>query len=371
MPAQTKQSGLLAKYGPKLDAAVKAHAADETNFGIVNLPPGISNGIAKLTKCHFAQYKTGKNEGEYYFRAEGVVVEPTSVEVDGRPFTVAGLNTSVMIPVCDTTSQAGKTTTTEEYVARILNEMRKLGAETAGAGAAQLEQIAAALQEAGPYFNFTTSVRKAMQEGQAAGVWENWNGRRGLDDYAPPEDGGVQDASPAADRTPESAKVAARVTGGKPGVVAGKGGGATGAKVADTYTDADTGGDDIDDLIAQAEDGDTDAQDTLRERAKVNGYTDEDVDATKTWDELKPMLAGPKEADAGADAGAEAAAEEFKPEKGNVFFYGVRDVKTKKTKKVECEVQSVNADTETVVLRNMTDKKTMYKDVPWAELSAD
>lgn len=369
MPAQTKQSGLLAKYGSKLDAAVKTHAADETNFGIVNLPPGIPNGIAKLTKCHFAQYKTGKNEGEYYFRAEGVVVEPTSVEVDGRPFTVAGLHTSVMIPVCDTTSQAGKTTTTEEYVARILNEMRKLGAETAGAGAAQLEQIAAALQEAGPYFNFSTSVRKAMQEGQADGVWENWNGRRGLDDYAPPEDGGVQDASPMADRTPESANVAAKVIGnGKSATIPGKGkgGGATGAKVEDTYTDADTGGDDIDDLIAQAEGGDTDAQDTLRERAKANGYTDEDVDATKTWDELKPMLAGPKEADAGA-----AADDEFKPEKGNVFFYGVRDVKTKKTKKVECEVQSVNADTETVVLRNMTDKKTLYKDVPWAELSAD
>ncbi len=69
MPPVKGTSKLAAKYGAKLDQAVKAHAQDETDYGFIRLPPGIVNGIAQLTKCYFDEYKTGKNKGEMYFRA--------------------------------------------------------------------------------------------------------------------------------------------------------------------------------------------------------------------------------------------------------------------------------------------------------------
>ncbi|MGL6095371.1 MAG: hypothetical protein ACRC7O_06185 [Fimbriiglobus sp.] len=210
MAMQTGKGKLMAKYGTALDTAVRKHGGDPTEMGRVQLPPGIVNGVAKLVKCGFDQYKTGANQGEYYFRAEGVIVTPEEMEVNGTMMPVRGLRTSIIEAVCNTTTQAQKTTTVEEHVSNILNSMRMLGADTNGCGGEDLERVAADLAEAGPYFRFDTSVRKALRAGDADGVWENWRGY--VKDYVPPDDADAvtDDTGAAEEPEPEPAKPAPR-----------------------------------------------------------------------------------------------------------------------------------------------------------------
>lgn len=92
MPPIQKKSSVLAKFGPQLNQAVAEHSADPVEYGPVNLPPGINNGVAQLERAYFDVYKTGDNTGKPYFRASGVVIEPAEH---------AGLRTTVMIGLVD------------------------------------------------------------------------------------------------------------------------------------------------------------------------------------------------------------------------------------------------------------------------------
>jgi len=202
------RSPLAAKYGAKLDRAVTQHANDPVEMGRMSIPAGIQNGVAQITKAYFAQYKTGKYKDEYYFRAEGTVIEPESIMVNGREVGVQGLFTSIMRPVCETRTEAGKIASMEDNVRVIENDMKLLGIPNeAFTGADALEQLAQAIQEARPFFKFETSVRKALKPGDPDGVWENWYGVKGLEDYSPP--GAMTDTvdnTPMAPQTKQSAK---------------------------------------------------------------------------------------------------------------------------------------------------------------------
>jgi len=173
MAKKSATNSLAAKLGSKGAKAVKAHASDETKMGIVDLPGGIKNGIAKLVECKFDQYKTGNYEGEYYFLAAGVV-QDNYANVDNIP--TKGLRTQIMIPVCDTKTQAGKETPVEEHIAAILNEMRKLGLETEDAELENLEEMASDLKEVAPFFRFSTTQSAATERFPNPRVWQNWNG---------------------------------------------------------------------------------------------------------------------------------------------------------------------------------------------------
>lgn len=354
MPAQKGKSALMAKYGQNIDKAARAHGADETDYGRIQVPAGIANGVAKLTRCYFDTYKTGKNQGEFYFRAVGVIESPK--EVNGVP--CYGLQTSIMEAVCQTSTQAGKTTTMEEHVASILNEMRKLGADTTGASGEQLEGIAAALEQAGPYFRFSTSVRKAQKEGDPDGVWENWHGVKGLEDYQPEGDAGthVQDD-----------------TGGSDGDESNDG----------TAADAsDESGPDLTAMVAAAYADETGkAGDKLKALAMEHGVDEAFIDAPKTtWEMVAEKI---EEATLSGDGGeandSEQGEQEFVPALEEVYKFGPTDPKTKKpminprTKKplkVEVEVVKVDKKDKTVDLKNIDDGKTVYKAVPWDALEA-
>jgi hypothetical protein len=173
MAKKSATNSLAAKLGSKGAKAVKAHASDETKMGIVDLPGGIKNGIAKLVECKFDQYKKGNNEGEFYFLAAGIVKDNYD-NVDKIP--TKGLRTQIMIPVCDTKTQAGKETSVEDHIANILNEMRKLGLETEDAELENLEEMASDLKEAAPFFRFSTTQSAATEQFPNPRVWENWNG---------------------------------------------------------------------------------------------------------------------------------------------------------------------------------------------------
>lgn len=173
MAKKSATNSLAAKLGSKGAKAVKAHASDETKMGIVNLPGGIRNGIAKLTECKFDQYKKGQYEGEFYFLAAGIVQDNFT---NNENIPTKGLRTQIMVPVCDTKTQAGKETPVDDHIANILNEMRKLGLETGDAELEDLEEMAADLKEAAPFFRFSTTQSDPTPQFPNPRTWENWNG---------------------------------------------------------------------------------------------------------------------------------------------------------------------------------------------------
>lgn len=351
MPANRVQSGLVAKYGKKIGDAVKTHANDEIDYGFQRLPAGITNGVAKLTKAYFAEYKNGTNKGEFYFRAEGVVVEPESVMVNGTPMAVQGLTTSIMEPVCTTTTQANKVTTQDEHIASVMNEMKKLGGQFQGGGAEELEAMAAALAEAGPYFRFSTSPRAPRPgSNDPPGVWENWYGIKGLENYEPPQAGGA---------------VRDNTGGGRAASINGKHATAAEPEPADEYREDG----DIDSLAERAAADDKEAQVQLKEHAVNAGWDADEVDNADSWDDVLNMVKNPKEG--GGEEAEEPQEEQIKV--GDVYKYrpavkGPGGKETKAKKAVEAKVTAINAKAGTVDLKNLTDGKSIYKAVPVGEL---
>ena len=175
MAKQTANSGLIAKLGDKLRKAHENHKADDVKYDANGgLPAGIENGIAQLKTCKFGQYEKGDNKGEFYLMMTGIIVEPKAHE--GVP--VQGLRTSIMEPMCDTPTRSRKSV--DDHVAFVYNEFKKLGADTADADPDNLEELAAAVQEAAPYFRFRTWKGSVATSGQYAGkesrTQEVWNG---------------------------------------------------------------------------------------------------------------------------------------------------------------------------------------------------
>ena len=419
MPAQRQKSELFAKYGTKLDSAVRKHATDETDYGFQRLPPGINGGIAQLTVCGFKKYEANSNmkradgqsaAGEFFFRAAGVVVEPQEVLHEGRAVRVVGLQTSIMEPCCDTRKSDGTVVTQEEHIANILNELRKLGADTRAATGADMEVLAELLQETAPYFKFSTSAGTPTPQYPNPRTWENWHGVRGLEGYTPPDAtaGAVEDHSaPANGRTSRTSQ---------PTLPFNEFEGDNGQANAPDQ-------DDLDELLARA-DVDEDASRRLLDIAEGLGIRDQ-VEAAPSWTKGVELIreaqgvegpgeeeeAGegePEEVEEEAAAEAELASQEhpeepaptppptprkpalknvpatevvrsvlapiakaWKPAKGEVYKFRPIDPKTKKprTKAVPCRIEAVNLKTQTADLLNYEDRKTRYQSVPWSALS--
>lgn len=166
--AKSKKGSLASK----VKQSVSKHRKDATNYGNMNLPAGIQSGVAKIVECKFEEIPKGKRyEGEYRFVVSGVVKEPKSHE--GQ--VVAGLRISKFIPVCDQVNRAGEVyATLDDQVSTIMNEMRKLGIDTADMDAEDLEDTAAVIKEEGNLFKFSTVANKASNGNTY--INEYWNG---------------------------------------------------------------------------------------------------------------------------------------------------------------------------------------------------
>ncbi len=310
-----KKSGSLSS---RVKKSVAAHKADETDYGRIEIPGGIRNGVAKLVDCKFDKYKTGVNEGEYYFLAAGVVVEPKQNE-EGVP--VVGLRTQIMIPVCATTNRNGVTTDVDAHVASILNEMRKLGINTEEIGDEDLEEAAELLKEESPYFKFSTTQSKPTEEFPDPRVWENWHGVKGLENYIPEDDEDVEDNTEDDEEEETEEKTEEKNLG------------------------------------ELAEEGDKDAQIELEKLCDKAGVDPEDFG---TWVEVFEALEGSEEEE-------EEEEETLQPDKGEMYFYKP----PKKRKSVEVEVTAVFKTKKTVNLKNAEDNKTVYKGVTWEKLKTE
>lgn len=368
MPPQTAKSGLAAKYGAKLDKAVKAHAGDETRIGMVNLPAGINNGVAQLTEAKFDTYKTGKYIGEYYFRATAMILEP---EMHTDPWTgmdvpLKGLNTSIMMPCCDTKNDKQEVTPIEEHVDKILNEMRKLGQDTNGADASVLEQLAAQLTEAQPIFRFSTSnTPKPTKQKPNPRIWENWNGQKGLENYVPGEGAPVTN-----DQSGDDNAGGDDTSGGGDD---NSGGDDTAAASGDENLDLDA----LLNLANEAEETDEvkAAREKLTELAVAAGHDAQAVNDAPNWEAVREFIDNPATAD--EPPPAKEPEKPKTPKKGGVVKYTpidgktkkpMIDGKTKKPKLIDCVIESINTKASTVDLKNLEDSKTKYAGVKFTDI---
>jgi len=327
MPRSVGKSGLAGKLGATGRKAVTAHKADQTTYGAgADLPGGIEGGIAQLTECKFDKYKSGDNTGEYYFLAAGIVKQPA--ESSGVP--IQGLRTQIMEPVCDTPTRSRPDV--DAHLEWVLNEMRKLGVDTGGAGIDDLEDMAAAIKEEQPHFRFRTWQGQKQTEGPYAGreplVNHDW---RGACEYQ--DDGDEQD------------DVVDKTDGTDDDTVA--------------TDDVPTTVDDLDSLAKAADGGDDDAQAQLANRATV---LDIDHEAHESWTSVASAIV---EANGDTESGEEEDEDDGSedPQKGEVYQFKPPRAR----KAVECEVTAVFAGKQTCNLKNLADGK-IYKAVAWDKL---
>lgn len=348
MPAKTKVTNLTAKYGAEGAKAVANHAKDEIKTGFVQLPPGI-NGIARLQEFYFAEYEKdqeswGIKKGDVFLRGVGVVVEPET----HAGMKVKGMKTYIKLPYCAT-----KKATMDENVEQVMQEVRKLTGEKTEINQDNLPSVAEVLEKAQPYFRFSTSERKAQADsldgkvkaGQVTGVWENWNGTKGLESYAPPT--GMKDktgtaAPPSTNGTSASHQQSA------------------------TPPDDNAGGD-TDELseLAEAAINDDAAENKLRAIAKEAGVPDEFVDAAKSWDQVVEAIREKQAEGGGGDDDSGGDADEYEPAKGDEVLYKPKGAR----KSVKCKVVSVQFKAQTVELVTADKSKTKYEAVPWDKVS--
>jgi hypothetical protein len=340
--AKKQRSGLAAKLGDEARRRWDEKKAEAAAFGAGgDLPAGIEGGIAQLVECKFSQYEKGDNEGEYFFYAAGIVLEPQEV----GNVRVAGLRTSIMEPMCDTPTR--KRATVADHLEWVQNELKKLGIDCNEVDVDDVEQVAQAVKKARPYFRFRTWKGSPQTTGPYAGqeprVQHEW---RGVCDYdaASGEASGVDDQTaeepadePELPKKEEPKKPAKTTAGPSQSLKA---------------------------LGQVADGGNESAQAKIADKAKDAGIDPEEF---ATWAEvveaIEAKASEPEETAEEEDAEGD---DDWSPEKGEVYLY-----KTKGAKKpAECEITQVFPGKRLVNVKMLDDDKAL-KAVPWDDLIRD
>lgn len=352
MPVQKGPSSLMAKLGDRGKKAHEAHKGDEVQYGMVNLPAGISGGVAQLVSVKWAEHKDGDNKGKPYVNFQAVAKAPK--EHKGQ--VVEGLRASITIPLYDTPNRKcrGEPGTFDAWYAELLNEFKKLGVDTSEVGFDQLEDVMQSLSAEKPHTKFST---RAWQPPRKPGQKEDpdpmvFTQFDGACEWSGGSSSGVED------HTGHSASA---------------------------NGDGTTADDDLAEVAELAQKGSDDAIEKMQRLAQEAGVTQDDVDGAANWGEVAELIMAARggsttSGDDDAKTEEEPPADEA-PKKGAVYFFQPIDPKTKKpyidpkTKKakkaIECEVLAVNKHKETVELLNLDDKKTKYKDVAWSDLQTE
>lgn len=400
MPAAMVKSNLMKRYAGAAKA-VQAKAEMPFDPGRIELPPGITHGIAKLARCYFDKVSEGKkNAGEYYFRAVGVVAEPKFHVWQGVEIKTEGLQTTVFEMCCRTENQKKEVTTSEDHFANITNILQGLGAtaETFEACGYDLEQVAAMLEKAKPLFRFSTQPKTDQNDKTlVVGAWERWHGSEGLEDYDPTAGGDdtVDHTQPAPAATAPARPTEAAKTLNRLGVgVKAPPATTNGAKASTAPAKTAPGKKppvkapppppepefdesvDIDSLAARAMGQDEEAQKALTEMAEGLGISDAEINEADDWEAVADLVRGKQ--GGGDDEGMppeEPEGEQVEIKVEDVYLYAPLDPKTNKPgKPIECEVLSVNSDNGTVTLKNYQTGKTIQDAkkkplaVPFSEL---
>lgn len=399
MPGQKSQSVLVQKYGNRAREIWNKHRNDETDYGnFANLPAGIENGVAQLTKCAIQLVARGKpNAGEPYFIARAVVKKPETH--DG--VRCAGKSTQVVENLYDTPGKSRATF--EEHLAWVGNFLRTLGCDTAEVELDELEETCAAVQEATPHIRFRTWKGQKQESGPYAGreprVQEIWMGMEeeysdedsygtgDVDNTGPVEEAAAPVVAPRRTPTQSNGTPAVKPTTPKP---------RASGKVAPTpqpqpEPEATSEFGDLESLVERASPptDDGEAQDELRRLANEVGITDDQVDKARNWqavadlisqgagtDDEEGAVAGTGGADEDEPADDGASEDVVEPEGkeapgvGSPVRYRPVDPRTSKPQKraLECVVTAVNEAKGTADIRSLDNAKVVFKAVPWEDL---
>jgi hypothetical protein len=249
-----------------------------------------------------------------------------------------------MIPLCDT-GKGDKVVSAEQHLSEALNELRKIGGDECTAeleSEDDLKQLLDQLIQAAPQFKFGTNTPDPTAEYPEPRTFERWYGSKGLENGEAPEPGAGVTASGDAEG------------GGK--------------------TEASDPNAEIMDLGAAADDGDNpdrdDAQTKLEELAKEAGVPEKVVKGADSWVDVAKMILE-KTAGGGEETETETAADapaNTGPVKGKVYYFKPIGKDKKPGKKVECEVIAVDEKANTVDLKNLDDKKVIYRKVSFDKL---
>lgn len=421
MPKQTGTSQLSA-LSTQLGAVYRKRAGTQTAADTgMRLPAGIQNGVAQLKTCHIVAVKEGgKNAGKLQFYADAVIKSPAKHE--GTP--VLGLLTRTIIPLYDTPGRT-KTTAADHYDTVMETVTRLLGKDQIGEEVSpeNIEATMLRLTKAKPHFRFRTWVGNKQVIAQGSdGKWrvydEDKNGSRTLSKRVTgvwsSQEAAIK-GNPYAGRDPMVNEVWGSVVefsadasaNGHPGVV---------DETAATEEDfPETGGEesaaedesvDLEELVKMAE-GTGKQAEAAEERflalAEAVGIDEDTVRQADSWSQVAKMIeeasspGAPTETEEDEedeeedDESTEEVDEEEEEEEdeeeeesdepsvGDVVDHTVEVVvvnkktkkKTRQKKKVSCEITAVNAKKETATLKNLDDGKTVYKDVPWGDLSQE
>ena len=334
MAKKTAAGSLKSKLGSRGQKSFDAVKGNETRYSSAGeLPPGIEGGIAELVECKFDTYSKGDQQGEYYFRAAGIVRSPKSIIVDGNTVVVEGLQTSIQESVCETPGRSRLSI--EEHLDWVMNEMRKLGIETNVDDLDDLEEAAAMLKEAGPAFRFRTWRGDASEQYPNPRTNHQWGGVKGLEDWVAEENDGVEDDEDeeVEDAPPPKKK------------------GATKKK-----KKAPTKELSVSELAEKADEGDTEAG------AKLEELCDEkDIDHSEyeTWVEtIAAELTESKEYEDDEEEDVEP------PTKGDVWWFKP----PRKRKRVEVEITLVSSSKETCSVKDL-ESDVIYKGIAWSNLA--
>lgn len=347
MPVQKQQSSLLAKLGDKLKAAHEEHKGDETVISsLVELPGGV-RGIARLVSMKFGIFKTGDNQGEFYFFAQAAVIKANMKEFEGA-YTKIGPEA-----MCDTPKSTVRKTVSD-HLAWVYDQLRPFGVDTTKLKPEQLEATVATLAQMKPTFRFETFQGKPQTTGPYAGreprVMHRW---LGLCDA--PEEGdagaGVEDSS---------------------GPSGGNGMTHNAAVNADEVLgEAHTAGDfnefgDLESLGQSAQEGDVDAQMKLEEMAERANCKDK-TDVAENWMAAAKII---QKATKGQTLAGdeEDEVEEGEPLVDDEFDYFPVEKGAKAKKAERCTVVSVNRAKKTVTLQSNVRANKQFKNVAWDDL---
>lgn len=328
MPALKATSPILAKLAKKgIQKVVKDHKNDETDFGSGGeLPAGLT-GIAELTSAKFDEFKSGDSKGEPYAQYRGVIVECNEK-------LYVGNQVGKQVALCDDPkSWQGEKRTAAEHTQEALNELRKLGIETAKFDDNKLleewELAHQALNQARPFFKFHTWAPTNPQTKQPGRVRTDFDGVVDYQGNGQAVAGGVDDQS-------------GTTTGG-------------------AEAPADAGAETVDwEAVGNVADaGDEAAIQQITEAGAACGV---DTVSAASWSEAATAITAAQGGGTPTDAAAEAP---WEPAVTEVYMWTPPTAK-KGTKPAEHQIDHVDKAKKTVNLHNVANPKLIYKGIPWS-----
>lgn len=432
--------------------SLRTHATDDTVApqDFTRLPGGIVNGVARLVSMEIGVYKKATEKrgipvGAKFFRAAATVLSPSHhterfkrlkmvngkvVMVNGKPvledagektMNCRGLQTSIMVPLCDTKRTVKgqvEVVSRDDHIAEMLNYMRLVAGPDCTASLAELPEnatedqafaaiagICDGIKAAKPLVKFGTRRADptpeypnsdfvnedwydskdipadfAAKNGQAGGGVQDETGDAGAEEPATETEGtdeggeiGAENKEPAADEVAVEDMTLEQL------------GAAADAEAAANADEASRPAiDRLSALTTEAGLGDNEyatyadmAAAVAEAQGAAEGATEEtETTETETVEEPEPEPA-PAPAPPKKPAPAPAA---FKPVKGEVYGYypakllgkdgkpAINPRTKKKFAAVKCEVVAVYAPAKQVKLKNLDDKRTHYDKVPFAKL---